>query len=49
MWFWSDTMREMSNWAADAGWIDSPSPDLSEFEGEGAEMPDEISPLMPAQ
>lgn len=49
MWFWSDTMREMSNWAADAGWIDSPAPDFSEFEGEGAEMPDEISPLMPAQ
>lgn len=49
MWFWSDTMREMSNWAADAGWIDSPSPDFSEFEGEGATMPDEISPLMPAQ
>lgn len=49
MWFWSDTMREMSNWAADAGWIDGPAPDFSEFEGEGATMPDEISPLMPAQ
>jgi hypothetical protein len=49
MFFWDDTMREMSNWAADAGWIDSPSPDFSEFEGEGATMPDEISPLMPAQ
>lgn len=49
MWFWSDTMREMSNWAADAGWIDSPSPNFSEFEGEGVEMTEEISPLMPAQ
>jgi hypothetical protein len=49
MFFWDDTMREMSNWAADAGWIDSPSPDFSEFEGEGATMPDEISPLMSAQ
>jgi hypothetical protein len=49
MFFWDDTMREMSNWAADAGWIDGPAPDFSEFEGEGATMPDEISPLMPAQ
>lgn len=37
MFFWDDTMREMSNWAADAGWIDGPEPDLSDFEGEGVE------------
>jgi hypothetical protein len=45
MWFWNDTMREMSNWAADAGWIDGPEPDLSEFDGEAAEMIEQIDPL----
>lgn len=49
MWFWNDTMREMSNWAADAGWIEGPAPDLSEFEGEGVEAVEEISPLMADQ
>jgi len=36
MWFWNDTMREMSNWAADAGWIEGPAPDASEFDDEGS-------------
>jgi hypothetical protein len=45
MWFWSDTLKEMSNWAADAGWIEGPAPDLSEFEGEEAvAMADESTP-----
>lgn len=49
MWLWNDTMREMSNWAADAGWIDGPAPDLSEFEGEEAIFEDTIEQAMVGQ
>jgi hypothetical protein len=48
MWFWSDTLKEWSNWAADAGWIEGPAPDYSEFEDEAA-VEDVVSPLMAGQ
>lgn len=36
MWFWSDTLKEWSNWAADSGWIEGPPSDFSEFDNEEA-------------
>jgi hypothetical protein len=46
MWLWNDTMREMSNWAADAGWIEGPDSEPSEFNGEEAVFEDTIEQIM---
>lgn len=48
MWFWNDTLKEWSNWAADSGWIEGPTPDYSDFENEAA-VEDAVSPLMTDQ
>lgn len=52
MWFWSDTLKEWSNWAADAGWLEDTTvelPDLMDSFAEEAVSASDFSPLSPQE